>query len=268
MKLEADAPPSSRSGRVRTTLHRAVIAVAASGLAAVVVAAAVLPSQEHALSPVAGAHGSMTASDATARGQFELTVGGDPSAPVHWLGCRPIDFRINPAHEPKGMDAVVRKAMATIGRQTGVRFHDAGSTTHTFDSTGHASTPTIYVAFTSRTRVSGQTFGWPGEIGVGGPNAVWTTTPSGGRFESMVSGRVLLSTKFHGPRTGSGTTWEALIMHEVGHALNLAHRTPTSAVMHATLTAHSPAEFAPSEVRALKRVLQTSRCDYDAWSEL
>jgi hypothetical protein len=183
----------------------------------------------------------------------------DGSGPDQWPACAPIDFRINPAHEPRGLTTVVRRTMAAIGAQLGVRFRYAGTTTHTFSTMTHARTPTIYLAFTRARRAAGVTFGWPGTIGLGGPVAEWRTTATGSA-ERITYGRVLLSTRFDGPRYGRGQTWQALITHEVGHALNLAHSAVASAVMYPALTADSPARFTAAEVRALKRVLRTSDC--------
>ena len=200
--------------------------------------------------------------------RFAMVSTTDPAEPMHWLACKPIEYRINPAEMPAGMVATVLHAMGVLAEQTGARFRYAGRTSHTFTSTSHAATPTIYLAFTKRARVAGQTFGGPGgEIGVGGPAAAWYR--SGGRtVEGITYGRVLLSSRFTGPRTGGGVSWQALILHEVGHALNLAHRGGATSIMHPTLTAATPGRYTAAEVRALQRVLQTSRCDYGAWSQL
>jgi hypothetical protein len=149
--------------------------------------------------------------------------------------------------------------MAGIGAQLGVRFAYAGTTTHTFGSTAHARTPTIYLAFTKARRAAGVTFGWPGTIGLGGPVAEWRSDANGSA-ELITYGRVLLSSRFTGALYGSGQTWQALITHEVGHALNLAHRASPTSVMHPALTAASPARFTAPEVAALKRVLRTTGC--------
>ncbi len=210
--------------------------------------------------------GAAATADVSAATPFELTS-ERTGKPLRWLACRPIEYRINPSGEPAGMTAVVRRVMDTIGRQTGTRFRYAGHTSHRFASTGHADMPTVYLQFTAARHTAGQTFGWPGQVGVGGPSGAWIDS-GGSRYEAIVYGRVLLSTRFEGPREGSGATWRALIMHEVGHALNLGHRASATEVMHAELTERTPDRFSPREVRALRRVLQTSGCDYRAWRRL
>lgn len=236
------------------------------GVAALVGAATVggtAPASETS-APIAAA--TVGTSARTVAGTYELTSEAT-GKPLRWLACRPIEYRINPTGEPPGMARVVRRVMDTIERQTGARFRYAGHTTHRFTSTGHADTPTVYLQFTAARRAAGERFGSPGPIGLGGPAGAWIEA-DGTRYEAITYGRVLLSTRFDGPREGRGVTWRSLIMHEVGHALNLDHRKPTTDVMHATLTERSPGRFSPAEVRALKRVLQTSGCDYRAWRRL
>jgi hypothetical protein len=196
---------------------------------------------------------------ARAAGTYEVVRRDGSDRPDQWMACRPIDYRVNPADEPAGLTRVVRRTMAAIGAQLGVRFRYAGATTHRFTDTSHARTPTIYLGFTRARTAAGVTFGWPGTIGLGGPVAEWRTTATGSA-ERITYGRVLLSTRVQGPRYGRGQTWQALITHEVGHALNLAHSAVASAVMYPALTADSPARFTAAEVRALKRVLRTSDC--------
>ncbi|WP_147392141.1 matrixin family metalloprotease [Amnibacterium setariae] len=245
-------------------LGRARLAGAAAVLlAAVAVAPAASPPGR--ATPAAAAR---TASATTADARFELASRTDPGRPMRWLACKPIEYRINPTDMPAGLEPTVRHAMSVLQRQTGVRFRYAGHTRHTFTSTTHAATPTVYIAFTSRRRAAGQTFGGPGgEIGVGGPAGSWAV--SGGRTtEAITYGRVLLSSRFRGPATGGGASWQALILHEVGHALNLAHRGGARTIMHPVLSGATPAQYTPAEVHALRKVLQTSRCDYAAWSRL
>lgn len=249
-------------------LRRALIAVGAGFAAAAGAGLAIT------LVPAAPAHRvvverqAASTERAATEGTFELTRRGVRTSPVQWLACRPIAYRINPAGEPRGMTAVIKRVMTGIGQQTGSTFVYAGRTTRTFSSTSFShSTPTIYFAFTARHDVAGQHFAWPGEVGVGGPAAGWTRDSSG-TFEAVTYGRVLLYTGFRGSRTGAGATWQSLITHEVGHALNLDHRSAKSDAMYPSLSARSPGRFASAEVTALKRVLKRRSCDYRAFGEL
>jgi hypothetical protein len=247
--------------------RRLLVGAATVALAAASFAPSALP----APAPVHRAveHAVVAARTSAVDGTYELYRHTAPSKPVRWLACRSIEYRINTTDEPKGMTKVVQHAFRLIGKQTGVTFRYGGTTKHRFSSTSHSrTTPTIYIAFTKKASAYGQTFAWPGEIGVGGPSAAWYATGTGKTFEAATFGRVLLSTRFHGAKTGPGATWQSLIVHEVGHALNLAHRSAKTDDMYPSLTKQSPGRFSPREVKALKQVLQRSGCDYKAFSRL
>jgi hypothetical protein len=235
--------------------RRLVTGVFAVAIGALVVA----PTVDVRVVQEAGAQRISSSAVAAAAGTYEVLRRDGSGRPDQWMACRPIDYRINPIDEPRGLTAVVRRTMTAIGAQLGVGFRYAGATTHAFGATTHARTPTIYLGFTSARSAAGVTFGWPGTIGLGGPVAEWRSTGTDA-VELITYGRVLLSTRFAGARYGSGQTWQALITHEVGHALNLGHRTSPSSVMYPSLTAESPARFSAAEVVALKRVLRTTGC--------
>ncbi len=254
------------------SIRRALLAGCALALAVA------LPTTGGGLLDAGAASGERTATDAvstataaaTTAKTYELYRHDHSSTPTPWLACKAIGYRINTAHMPTGMKAVVESVMTATGKQVGVTFHYLGTTTRVFGSTSHSkTTPTIYVAFTSSTKPSGTatTFGWPGTIGIGGPGAGWMTS-SKGEFDSILYGDVLLYTGFTAPKTGAGVTWASLIRHEVGHALDLAHRTSKTAVMYPTLTASAPAKFTTAEVTALKRVFQKTKCDYTSFGEM
>jgi hypothetical protein len=250
-------------------LRRALLVSLGVAVAAATAAPAALPAAHPEHVSIERAVASTTSS--TGPHTFELYRHGTSTKPVQWLACRGIAYRINPADEPAGMTAVLRSVMTAIGTQTGVRFTYAGTTTHSFGSTSFDhTTPTIYFAFTSKRDVAGQHFAWPGQIGVGGPAAAWYSTSVGGpTFEAMTYGRVLLYTGFKGRLTGAGSTWQSLITHEVGHALNLDHRTVPTDAMYPSLSAESPGRFSGAEVAALTSVLQRgTSCNYAAFKRL
>ena len=107
-----------------------------------------------------------------------------------------------------------------------------------------------------------------GTVGLGGPAAVWGSDSRGRVTEDMVYGRVLLYDRFHGRKLGAGPTWQSLITHEVGHALNLAHRHSLSDAMYPDLTASAPGRYSAAELASLHAVLRTSGCDYAALARL
>jgi hypothetical protein len=105
-----------------------------------------------------------------------------------------------------------------------------------------------------------------GVIGLGGPRASWRSGPTatGGtwRLTAETYGDVVLYAPVHLKRFGGGASWQALILHEVGHALDLAHRSSTKDVMYPRLRANGPGRFSPTEVKRLRSVLKRTSCDY------
>jgi hypothetical protein len=192
---------------------------------------------------------------------------GDPSKPIQWLDCKPIQYRINTAHMPSGMTRVVKRVFAIIHQQTGGVFHYAGHTTHRFGSESHSATrPTIYISFTRSHYAGGHYLSQPGTVGWGGPRPVaWsglTATGATWRLAAETYGELVLYAPAHLKRYGGGRSWQALILHEVGHTLDLAHRTSTRDVMYPALRADGPGTFSRTEVKRLRAVLKRTGCDY------
>lgn len=251
-----------RAGRLITA------ALAATAVTAVV---AMLPSvgstaQEathRVVEPAAVEHAATTSTR-----PYELYRKSSPAKPYRWLACRAIDYRIDTTGAPSGVPAVIRSTMKKIGVQTGVVFHDAGTDHRRFASTAFShTTPTIYFSF-GKDDGQGGSFADDGEVGVGGPSAAWTSYGSHDYDEAVLFGRVQLWSGWHARKTGGGVSWQSLITHEVGHTLNLAHRSARTAAMNPTLTAANPGRFSAPEVAALKQTLQTTRCDYTAFRQL
>jgi hypothetical protein len=206
-----------------------------------------------------------TASAATS--SYEVWYGGHPSKPVRWLACRPIDYRVNSAHMPTGMLPVVKRVFSIIHTQTGASFRYAGTTARRWHSSSHSVThPTIYLSFSAKHSAAGYRMSWPGTVGWGGPQTGSEAglTSTGGTWKLLAAtyGDVVLYAPAHLKRYGGGLSWQAVILHEVGHALNLAHRSSTRAVMYPYLRTDGPGRFSAIEVKRLRSVLQRTHCDY------
>lgn len=201
----------------------------------------------------------------SASNSYELYRPDSATKPMQWLACKAINYKINTKSMPAGIGTVIKSVMKSIGKQTGVEFNYAGNTSRAFRSTSHSTkTPTIYIAFTKKSQTAGLSLGWPGTVGYG---EVWGASRSDG--VSMVTyGDVLLYAKFTGPKSGGGASWQSLIYHEVGHALNLEHRTSQKQVMYYYLQDSNPGKFTPTEVKVVKKALKTSKCNYELFHEL
>lgn len=215
------------------------------------------------------AAGPAASADAAASAYLEVYQ-GHPSKPVRWLDCKPIQYRINTAGMPAGMTSVVKRVFAIIHEQTGGTFHYAGHTTHKYGSKTHSVTePTIYISFTKKHHAGGYYLADPGgKIGVGGPwaSARSGVTGAGGTWSltAEISGDLVLYAPARlRTRFGGGLSWQALILHEVGHSLGLGHSASTRDVMYPSMRTNGPGRFSPTEVKHLRSVLQRTGCDYD-----
>ncbi|MGZ4531159.1 MAG: hypothetical protein ACXVXP_02275 [Mycobacteriaceae bacterium] len=168
---------------------------------------------------------------------FMDTVGSVGGEPVRWDPCRPIHVVVNSADAPAGADKLLRNGLAEVSRDTGLRFVLDGPTNEAPSSNRPPTQPGRYgnrwspvlVAWTNPRTVpglSGPVAGLAGPVGA----------PYSTRSEKhWVSGIVYLD----GPafsevlaRPDSGW-WQAqaIVLHELGHLVGLAHVNDTSQLM-------------------------------------
>jgi hypothetical protein len=170
---------------------------------------------------------------------------------------------------PSGVLPVVKRVFAIIHSQTGGTFHFAGYTTRRWQSTTHSVTrPTIYISFSASHNASGYSMSQTSYIGWGQilTNSRAGVTAQGTTWSLMAAthGDVVLYAPAHlAKRFGGGDSWQALILHEVGHALDLAHRSSSADIMYPRLRVNGPGRFSPTEVKRLRAVLKRTGCDYD-----
>lgn len=146
--------------------------------------------------------------------------------PARWDPCLPIHYVVNTVSAPAGALADLRRALATVSRATGLTFVDDGTTSEIPTPDRSAYQPARYgkrwapmlVAWVSRSRTS--LIDEADAEGVTVPIAV--PTSQGG---VLVSAEVALNTDQQLPvgfRTDGASEGEVLL-HELGHAVGLAH---------------------------------------------
>ncbi|HEV7203461.1 MAG TPA: matrixin family metalloprotease [Jatrophihabitans sp.] len=185
---------------------------------------------------------------------FEATQPGS-SAPAAWDPCRPIHYVTNGA-APAGEEGVVASVLAELTRITGFRFVDDGPTTEVPQATNRAEyQPALYgtrwapvlVAWTDPTHVPRLT---GPVIGLGGADSITFA----GSPRTLVSGLVYFDApqfraNLADPRGRARQRAEmrAVVRHEFGHLLGLAHVGDPRAIMypetHLNVTDYSPADL-------------------------
>jgi hypothetical protein len=182
--------------------------------------------------------------------QFSAHAAGTGD-PVTWSPCRPIHYVVREANQPVQGGALLEEAIATTSAVTGLRFVSDGTTGEGPSAERPAYQPDRYGDRWAPVLVAWAT---PGEVadfagdvaGEAGP--VRITTPSGQM--TYVSGTVYLDpTKFSQALTGFGPEpARALVLHELGHLVGLAHVTDPNAIMfpqlHPEVIRYSPGDQA------------------------
>jgi hypothetical protein len=153
--------------------------------------------------------------------------------PVTWSPCRPIHYVVREANQPAQGAALLEQAIATTSAATGLRFISDGTTDEGPSAERRAYQPDRYgdrwapvlVAWAT----SGEVADFAGDVaGEAGPMGI--TTPGGTTY---VSGSMYLDpTKFSRAVTERGPeVARALVLHELGHLVGLAHVTDPNAIM-------------------------------------
>jgi hypothetical protein len=252
--------PRRRRVDVRTALTFAITVVALAGV--VVAEPSVLPaSVRHVIG--LGPKRLVAAPAATGSGSFAFMASqpGDPSEPVTYDPCRPIDVRVNPAGAPSGGVDLVRAAMADVGRAAGLELRYVGTTKErpswqtSFVPTflGRVRTRPVLVTWATAAEVpqlEGNVAGIGGSVPVPGPDGVtWYATggitldmDSFAAMETMPNGRALM---------------RAVVLHEFGHVVGLAHVHDAGELMNGDNV--GLLDYGPGDLRGLAEV-GSGRC--------
>jgi hypothetical protein len=152
---------------------------------------------------------------------------GDGGDPVGYDPCEPVKIRINPQDAPDGYLALIKNALSVVSRDTGLELEYVGTT----DDRPHWESEYV-PTFLGRPRRTPALVSWasPTEVpqlkgrvaGIGGSVAV---SVQGGRYRYVTGGVTLdravfkqLATSDSGRREAS-----AIVLHELGHLVGLAH---------------------------------------------
>jgi hypothetical protein len=176
--------------------------------------------------------------------------------PARFDPCTPISWTVNLSEAPPGGFDLVKQAIDQYAAATGLQFKYVGTTAlmpqtswGSVASPGFTGWPPLAIAWAKR----GESDLLDGkEAGMGGP--LWVEG-SGNVPKVLVSGRAVIdvdATKGL-PVTFGPSSVGGVVLHEIGHALGLAHVSDANQIMYPTIT-DKPAAFGPGDLAGLERL--------------
>jgi hypothetical protein len=180
--------------------------------------------------------------------------------PAHWDHCSTITYRVNPANLPSGAMDDIKGALSRLSAASGLTFSYAGTTTVVpYSSSSWANAipsseaADLYIAFTDAAHVS---YLAGSVAGVGGP--FWSS--DGTREPRIVRAGVALDTAAGvTPGFTNGASRGTLLLHELGHAVNLDHVSDPVQVMYPSITSQSRPAYQAGDLAGLAK-LATYSC--------
>ncbi len=171
--------------------------------------------------------------------------------PVSYNPCRPIHYVVNPVGAPPDYRDLVQQAVAEVARATGFEFEYDGTTDdRDFEHRGglsHSPTP-VLIGWATADEVPGLA----GDIaGLGGSASV-ERTPD---HDTYVTGMVALDAEVFSRvdrQPGGFEQLRAIVMHELGHVVGLAHVHDPSELMYDDNLGRT--SFGPGDLEGLARL--------------
>lgn len=186
----------------------------------------------------------------------------DGGAPTRWNPCQPVPWQFNPAGAPAGGLAAVQAAMATLADKTGLQFRYDGTSstvpTESYLRQAYGSFRPLLVGW-STAQASDLLAGGDSTM-VGMARILWTGSydASGRNHTQIASGVVALNSAHKAGTTGPGS-WYTFALHELGHAVGLAHVNDSSQLMRGVIPTNL-ATYGTGDLAGLRAVGSSAGC--------
>jgi Matrixin len=210
-----------------------------------------------------------SAAAAPVAGEYAFEQRNPDGSPARWDPCTPIHYVVNLAAAPPGAGADVAGAIARLAAATGLTFVADGPSTEIPAKARPTEEPALYghrwapllIAWTH----PGATDFITTEDALGEGGATWVARVGGP--EVYVTGEVAIdagTTRGLPDGFGPGTTIGLLLLHELGHAVGLAHVNDPDEVMYPTLKPRPVAAYGPGDLAGLVALGRGAGCDPSA----
>lgn len=242
-----------------------VLAAVALALGLTGAVAPAVASTPIASTPIAG----RSAADAVMLGD-SAPVGNAPyrfsakldGRPVRWNPCTPIHWQFTPGGGPRGGFGVVTRAVNRVSAVTGTRWVLDGivgsaPTTRWLPNSPAASRP-VLIGWSDAAHsdlLSGQP-----RLVLGVTRTAWFGTDDhrGHRVAAMRAAVIALDRTDRLPLTG-GASWRSVVLHELGHTMDLDHVADGRQLMSAVLP-RGAADYAAGDLAGLSRLGRQAGC--------
>ena len=246
-----------RTGRL-LALAAAALAVLAGPAGGGALAAPLEATDAHGVRIAATAPAPSTSTSRSLAASYAFAT-SNAVGPAHWNRCTSINYWVNPAGMPSGALTDVHTAMGKLSAASGLHFTYRGGTavvplrsgwTSTLPSTARSD---IFIAWSSAAV-------FPALAGtVAGLGGTATVVPAGREPRVVLGGVVLDRDAVLQAGFVNGVSRGTLLLHELGHAVNLAHVADTAQTMYPTISSASRPAYRTGDVAGL-RVLAARAC--------
>lgn len=178
--------------------------------------------------------------------QYGFIFTDQSGRPAQWDSCGSVTYLIGTSGMPTGLLPDVHEAMARLSRATGLNFTYGGESS--LQATVDSSTlpdSTILIAWSD-----------PGQVPELAGSALalaggYPVPAQQGRLRMSTGVVILDRTEAIAPGFGMGVTYGQVLLHELGHVMNLDHVLEPLQLMYPYLTPTSPTDFQAGDLAGL-----------------